>query len=68
MRNIRAVEPVAFQCTAEQCFLIGYRAVCRGVYLTRQQLKTAPLFRELDHGKPVVQPQRIQGTVSAGEE
>ncbi len=49
-----------FQFTPEQCFLLGYRAVCRGVYLTRQQLKTVPLFRELDRGKPIEQQQSVQ--------
>ncbi len=42
------IETVGFRFTPEQCFYTGYRAVCRGVYLTRQQLKTVPLFRELD--------------------
>ena len=53
-----------FQFTPEQCFLLGYRAVCRGVYLTRQQLKTVPLFRELDRGKPIEQQQRIHAAAT----
>ena len=62
------IETGAFQFTLEQCFLLGYRAVCRGVYLTRQQLKTVPLFRELDRGKPLLQQRRIQNAASAHEE
>jgi len=54
------IETVGFRFTPAQCFLLGYRAVCRGVYLTRQQLKTVPLFRVLDRGKPIEQQQRIQ--------
>ena len=64
----KPIETQDFQLTQEQCFLIGYRAVCRGVYLARQQLKTVPLFRELDRGKPVVQQHQIQSAVSDSEE
>ena len=53
-----------FQFTPKQCFLFGYRAVCRGVYLTRQQLKTVPLFRELGRGKPIEQQQGIQAAAT----
>lgn len=58
------IETKPFQFTSEQCFLLGYRAVCRGVYLTRQQLKTVPLLRELDRGKPIKQQQRIQAAAA----
>jgi hypothetical protein len=58
------IETKEFQFTPEQCFLSGYRAVCRGVYLTRQQFKTVPLFRELDRGKPIEQQQKIQALVT----
>jgi hypothetical protein len=62
--TFKPIEKSGFQFTSEQCFLLGYRAVCRGVYLIRQQLKTVSLLRELDRGKPLVQQHRIQESAS----
>jgi hypothetical protein len=62
--TFKPIETAAIQFTPEQCSLFGYRAVCRGVYLTRQQLKTIPLLRELD---PLVQQRLIQKAASAHE-
>jgi hypothetical protein len=68
--TFRPIEGVkaGFQFTPEQWFLLGYRAVCRGVYLARQQLKTIPLLRDLDRGEPIGDQQRIQNEVSKWED
>lgn len=41
--------------SAEQCFLLGYRAVCRGVHLTERQRETIQLPNSIAQG-----PQRPQ--------
>ncbi len=48
--------------------MLGYRAISRGVYLTRQQAKTFPLFRQHDRGKPLAQQQEIQRKATIREQ
>ena len=43
-------ETVPFTGTREQCFLMGYRALCRELYAKTDQVEFMPAVRELDRG------------------
>lgn len=46
------LEKSKFDGNAEQCFLIGYRAICHELYQKRALIKSEPHFRQLDRGRP----------------
>lgn len=47
------VEDVPFAATDEQCFLLGYRAMCRELYQKTTALEATNYMRTLDRGHPV---------------
>ncbi len=49
------VEDAPFAATDEQCFLLGYRAMCRELYQKTKALKATSYMRTLDRGRPVQQ-------------
>ncbi len=59
-------KPIVF--TPEQCFLLGYRALCRDVYLSRQTLKEFPPLREQDRGRPLAEQRQLQARVTDEEQ
>ncbi len=66
--TFRPIETQPIEFTPEQCFLLGYRALCRDVYLAARVLEEIPLYRERDRGKPLAEQQRIQANVTAEAE
>ena len=59
--TFRPLEAAAFEGSAEQCFLIGYRALCHEVYQKSAFLKSDPIIRSLvDRGVPVEAQREIQ--------
>lgn len=55
------LETVPFTGTPEQCFLLGYRALCHEVYQKMATTRVHPLQRELvDKGQPVEEQRLIQ--------
>ncbi len=64
--TFRSLEAVPFTGTPEQCFLVGYRALCHEVYQKSGSLKSSPVLRKLaDRGLPVEFQKKIQHTYAA---
>ena len=60
--TFRPLETVCFNGDAEQCFLVGYRALCHEVFQKIGVLKSYPVIRRLaDRGVPEEQQREIQG-------
>lgn len=49
--TFKPIESVPFIASHEQCFLLGYRALCRSLYAKKSQDKLLSLQRTLDRGK-----------------
>jgi hypothetical protein len=68
--TFKALEVGTFEGTAQQRFLIGYRAVCHEVYQKSSSLKAMPTIRSVvDRGKPLAAQKEIQemwDTLEAG--
>jgi hypothetical protein len=59
--TFKPLETSAFESTREQCFLIGYRAVCHEFFTKSRLLKSNPTLRRLtDRGVPAEHQQRAQ--------
>lgn len=56
-----AIERMPFIGTAEQCFLIAYRALCHELYQKAASLRSQPVLRDFgDKGEPVDEQRRRQ--------
>lgn len=52
-QTFSALEKSPFEGTSEQCFLVGYRALCHEIHQKRASIRTSRLIRELgDRGYP----------------
>jgi hypothetical protein len=61
-QTFKALETGVFEGTPEQCFLIGYRAVCHEVFKKLANLKSLPIVRTMvDRGRPLSDQKEIQG-------
>jgi hypothetical protein len=58
------LERQSFTGSAEQCFLLAYRAVCLEFLKKSNQLKTVDLMKGLDRGKPVSDQMAIQSEIA----
>ncbi|MCI0717902.1 MAG: SEC-C domain-containing protein [Acidobacteria bacterium] len=57
------LESAKFTGSEEQCFLVGYRALCHEVYQKSASLRANPVFRQLaDRGHPVEVQAKLQKT------
>jgi hypothetical protein len=61
------LEKYDFTGTPEQCFLLGYRAVCNEYLKKRRQRDGVAFAKTLDRGKNVQQQMQIQATMSLYE-
>ncbi len=59
------VEKQMFSGTAEQCFLLGYRAICREVFVRRCRVGVADVMRSMDQGRSLEAQAGIQTYASA---
>ena len=59
-RTFAPIEKQALTATAEQCFLISYRAVCRELYHKRLHHSLTDRMRTLDQGRPIAVQEHIQ--------
>jgi hypothetical protein len=60
------LEKADFSGSDEQCFLIGYRALCHEIYQKKGLLRAVPLVRDLvDRGQPVEIQQQLQSAYIA---
>jgi hypothetical protein len=66
--TFKPIEDQPIQFTPEQCFLLGYRALCREIDMTEGQLEAILLFRERDRGQPLAEQKRIQAQATAEAE
>src|SRR5262249_39720857 len=65
-KTFESLEMRPFAATPEQCFLIGYRAICHEAYQKRAALRAVPKMRELaDRGLPEEFQRDIQHRYSA---
>jgi hypothetical protein len=68
--TFKALEAGPFEATEEQCFLVGYRAVCHEVYQKSGSLKSMPIIRSVvDRGLTLTEQKEIQeiwNTLEAG--
>lgn len=53
--------------TPEQCFLLGYRALCRELHCKRRALAFITMLRQTDRGKPAEAQVQIQGLANKME-
>jgi hypothetical protein len=59
--TFKALEETDFTGSPEQCFLIGYRAVCHEVYQKTGVIRSYPVMRNLaDRGLPPDEQRRVQ--------
>src|SRR5579859_4904779 len=59
--TFKPLEVGGFEGTLQQCFLIGYRAVCHEVYQKSGNLKSLPTLRNVvDRGLPPIDQKEIQ--------
>lgn len=64
--TFRALEKAPFTGTTEQCFLIGYRALCHEVHQKRASIRTSSLIRDLgDRGYPEAVQRDLQSSYAA---
>jgi len=64
------VEDEPFTATEEQCFLLGYRAMCRELYQKKTALEATNYMRTLDRGRSVgeqISLQRVVDRVERGQ-
>ena len=54
------LEDAPFTATDEQCFLLGYRAVCRELYQKQAALNAVSYLRTLDRGRSVEEQMGFQ--------
>jgi SEC-C motif len=59
-RTFAPIEKQALTATAEQCFLISYRAVCRELFQKRLHNSSVDRMRTLDQGVPLAVQKHIQ--------
>jgi hypothetical protein len=68
--TFRPLETVEFSGSQEQCFLIGYRALCYEIHQKSRMLKSQPMFLGLiDRGLPIelqIRMQEMGGAQQAG--
>ncbi len=62
------LENVAFDFSAEQCFLLAYRALARETFNKIAQASVAPILREADRGIPRPAQEFIQSLASGHQE
>lgn len=60
----RDVEDKGFICCAKHAFLLGYRALCREVFLKRALVETSDLHRKVDSGRSLLTQIAIQQFLS----
>lgn len=60
----RPIETEPIVPTAEQAFLLGYRAFCREFFMKQRAAEIVPLMREMDRGKDLDAQIQIQEWVS----
>jgi len=61
------IEKNPFQSNQQHAFLLAYRALCMGLYISRVHYEAIPHFRNLDRGKNIVDQFYIQKRVRAIE-
>jgi hypothetical protein len=66
-RTFAPLEKTELIPTAEQCFLMGYRSVCREAFQKRLQLESITIFRSLDAGQPSARQEEMQATADLYE-
>lgn len=62
------VEDRPFIANDEQCFLLGYRAMCRELYQKITVLDAMDYMRTLDRGRPVEEQVRLQSILDGKEQ
>lgn len=62
-RSFAPIEKMPFQGTLEQCFLLGYRALCRELFMKRASFASADFHRETDRGRDLSIQVQIQAFV-----
>jgi SEC-C motif-containing protein len=62
-----ALETRSFAATAEQCFLLAYRALSKELYLKAAQLDSSSLLRDADKGRSVALQLAVQHEVEVME-
>ncbi|HXM20593.1 MAG TPA: SEC-C domain-containing protein [Terriglobales bacterium] len=66
--TFRALEAMEFEGSLEQCFLVGYRALCYEIHQKSRMLKSQPIFLNLvDRGLPIEAQREIQEIGSVQE-
>ena len=66
--TFKPIETAAFVASKEQCFLVGYRALCHEVFQKTAALRTDSVIRNiLDRGLPVEEQVRLQDTFAVME-
>jgi hypothetical protein len=59
------LEQAPFTGSPEQCFLLGYRALCHALFDKRSALNFVPVMRGFDRGKPVDLQVAMQSLIDA---
>jgi SEC-C motif len=59
------IEMEDFKCTSEQCFLLGFRALCREIYTKRAQNESIAIMREADKGQNIQRQLMVQAIAEA---
>lgn len=62
-----SLEKVPFECSPEQCLLIAYRALSKELFAKLGAIKTIPVMRDGDRGRPIVQQFELQEVISGYE-
>jgi hypothetical protein len=61
------LEKLPFLATAEQCFLLAYRPICREAFIRRDRPEVARILKQTDKGRPASQQAVIQTSLAAFE-
>ena len=63
-RTFAPIEKTQFQGNMQQCFLLGYRALCRELFMKRANLASVDLHREADRGRDLAVQAQLQEFVN----
>jgi len=66
-KTFEPLENEPLSASPQQCFLMGYRAACRELFLKRLHVESIKILRDLDHGHEIQRQEFVQGIADITE-